>query len=53
MILSSAAPADRIMKHGVEAADKIMKHDVMVKEARSNLWSIQTIVGLKAGDHEL
>jgi hypothetical protein len=41
------------MKHGVEAADRIIKHGVVVNEARSNLQSIQTIVGLKAGDHEL
>jgi hypothetical protein len=37
----------------MEAADRIMKHGVVVNEARSNLQSIQTIVGLKAGDHEL
>jgi hypothetical protein len=53
MILSTTAPADRIMKHGVEAVDRIMKHGVVVKEARSNLRSIRTTVGLKAGDHEL
>jgi hypothetical protein len=53
MILSTTAPADRIMKHGVEAADRIMKHGVVVKEARSNLRSIRTTVGLKASDHEL
>jgi hypothetical protein len=41
------------MKHGVEAADRIMKHGVVVKEARLNLESIQTNVGLKASDHEL
>jgi hypothetical protein len=53
MILSAATPADRIMKHGVVAADRIMKHGVVVNEARSNVRSIQTTVGLKAGDHEL
>jgi hypothetical protein len=41
------------MKHGVEAVDRIMKHGVVVKEARSNLQSIQTSMGLKASDHEL
>jgi hypothetical protein len=46
-------PMDRIKKHGVEAADWMMKHGVVVKEARSNLRSIQTTVGLKADDHEL
>jgi hypothetical protein len=53
MILSAAAPVERIMKHGVEAVDMIIKHDVVVNEARSNLQNIQTTVGLKAGDHEL
>jgi hypothetical protein len=53
MILSAAAPVDRIMKHGVAAADKIMKHGVVVNEARSNVRSIRTTVGLKAGGHEL
>jgi hypothetical protein len=37
----------------VEAVDRIMKHSVVVNEARSNLRSIQTIVGLKAGDYKL
>jgi hypothetical protein len=46
-------PLDRIMKHGVEAVDRIMNHGVVVKEARSNLRTIRTIVSLKAGDHEL
>jgi hypothetical protein len=41
------------MKHGVEVVDRIMKYSVVVKEARSILRSIQTTVGLKAGDHEL
>jgi hypothetical protein len=41
------------MKHDVEAVDRIMNHGVVVKEARSNLQTIQTIVSLKAGDHEL
>jgi hypothetical protein len=41
------------MKHGVEAQDRIMKHDVVVNEARSNVRSIQTTMGLKVGDHEL
>jgi hypothetical protein len=41
------------MKYGVEAADKIMKLDVVVNEARSNVRSIWTAMGLKAGDHEL
>jgi hypothetical protein len=46
-------PVDRIMKHGVEAVDRIMKHGVVVNEARSNVQSIRTTMGLKAGDHEL
>jgi hypothetical protein len=41
------------MKYGVEAADRIMKHGVVVNEARSNVQSIQTTVGLKTSDHEL
>jgi hypothetical protein len=41
------------MKHGVEATDRIMKHGVVVNEAKSNLSSIRTTVGLKVGDHEL
>jgi hypothetical protein len=40
------------MKHGVEAANRIMKHIVAVKVARSDLRSIWTTMGLKAGDHE-
>jgi hypothetical protein len=52
MIRSATAPADRIMKHGVEAANRIMKHIVAVKVARSDLRSIWTTMGLKAGDHE-
>jgi hypothetical protein len=53
MILSVAASADRIIKHGVVTADRIMKYGVVVNEARSNVQSIRTTVGLKAGDHEL
>jgi hypothetical protein len=53
MILSNAAPADRIMKHGVVAVDKIMKYGVVVNKARSNVQSIRTTVGLKASDNEL
>jgi hypothetical protein len=37
----------------VEAADRIMKHGGVVNEARSNLRSIPTTVGLKDGDHDL
>jgi hypothetical protein len=33
-------PADRIMKHVVEAVDMIMKHVVVVNEERTNLQSI-------------
>jgi hypothetical protein len=53
MILSTTAPVDRIMKHGVVVVDKIMKYGVVVNEARSNVQSIRTTVGLKASDHEL
>jgi hypothetical protein len=41
------------MKHGVEVVDRVMKHGLVVKQARSNLRSIRTTMGLKAGDHEL
>jgi hypothetical protein len=45
-------PVDRTMKHGVEAAEGIMKYGVVVKEARSNLQSLQATVGLKARDYK-
>jgi hypothetical protein len=57
MILSTAAPTDMLLKHGVVVVDRIMKHGVAVNETRSNVQHSDyrgslIIVGLKAGGHE-